>query len=69
MDLVELKLNELVKKNKKELIEDIKSYIQDEFATLNSKNYHSIKDIIERDEVEDNANVTCSNILNYLNKL
>lgn len=68
MDLMELKLNELVKKNKKELIEDIKSYIQDEFRKLNNKNYHIIADIVESDEVEENTNTACDNIITYLNK-
>lgn len=69
MDLVELKLNELIKENKKKLIEDIKGYIQNEFAELNVKNYHIIENTVIRDEVEDNATDACNKIIKYLNKL
>lgn len=64
MDIMELKLNELVKKNKKELIEDIKEYIQDEFARLNSKNYQS-----DFQQVEEYSNETLNKIIKYLEKL
>ena len=64
MDIMELKLNELVKKNKKELIEDIKEYIQDEFAILNSKNYKS-----DFQQVEEYSNETLNKIIKYLEKL
>ena len=64
MDLVELKLNELIKENKRELIEDIKEYIQNEFAELSSKNYNS-----DKEDIEDNTNVACSNILRYLDRI
>lgn len=69
MDLVELKLKELVKENKKELIEDIKGYIQNEFAELNVKNYNIIENTVIRDEVENNATDACNKIIKYLNRL
>lgn len=67
MDLVEMQLNELQKDIKKETAVDIYSYLQDEFANLETWMHNNLYPKLTSDEGDDVANRT-QEILNNLKR-
>lgn len=67
MDLVEMQLNELQKDIKKETAVDIYSYLQDEFANLETWIHNNLYPKLTSDEGDDVANRT-QEILNNLKR-
>lgn len=69
MDLLEMQLNELQKDIKKETAVDIYSYLQDEFAQLETWMHNNLYPKLssdEGDEVANRANDILSNLKKYL---